>query len=142
MNPSFEKHLWMAVSENQCLSNKLTEGRWFLAYPFKPFSILNFAITELFCHVTCFAKNFLLLFFFSHIFFTKKLFYNTHQSEVLPFLHRWVCCWKCEFDTDVKIENYYHYVEEQLIKVHSKVWDNFWRLKVLQKWWEMFFISP
>ena len=36
----------------------------FLFYLFKPFSILNFAMTEWFCHVTCFVKGSFLLFFF------------------------------------------------------------------------------
>ena len=28
------------------------------------------------------------------------------------------------------------------LKVHSQVWDNFWQLKALLRWWKMFFISP
>ena len=39
---------------------------------FYTFSILNFAITEWFCHVTCFAKVFLLFFFLSY-FYHKKV---------------------------------------------------------------------
>ena len=41
---------------------------------------------------------------------------------MLSFLHHWDYCWKCEFDTNVKIENYYHHDEEQLVfyKVHVK----------------------
>ena len=42
---------------------------------------------------------------------------------ILSFLHRWDYCWKCEFDTDVKIENYYQHDGEQLgfyKKVHIK----------------------
>ena len=27
---------------------------------------------------------------------------------MLPFLHRWDFCWRCELDTDVKIEVYYN----------------------------------
>ena len=36
----------------------------------------------------------------------KKLFYCLVQtsSEMLSFLHRQGCCWKCEFNTDFKIE--------------------------------------
>ena len=34
---------------------------------------------------------------------------------MLSFLHRWSYCWKCEFDTDVKIENYNHHKGEQLL---------------------------
>ena len=34
---------------------------------------------------------------------------------MLSFLHRWDCCWKCQFDTDVKIENYNHHDGEQLL---------------------------
>ena len=33
---------------------------------------------------------------------------------MLSFLPRWDYCWKSEFDTDVKIENYYHPDGEQL----------------------------
>ena len=33
---------------------------------------------------------------------------------MLSFLHRWDCCWKCQFDTDVKTENYNHHDGEQL----------------------------
>ena len=28
------------------------------------------------------------------------------------------------------------------LKAHSHVWDNFWQLKALWKWWKMLFISP
>ena len=34
---------------------------WLFFYHFKPFSILNFATKEWFCHMTCFAKVFLFL---------------------------------------------------------------------------------
>ena len=33
---------------------------------------------------------------------------------MISFLYRWDYCWKCEFDTDVKIGNYYHHDGEQL----------------------------
>ena len=45
---------------------------------------------------------------------------------MLSFLHRWDY-WKCEFDTDVNIENYYHHHEEHLLfykKVHMKTQSN------------------
>ena len=45
---------------------------------------------------------------------------------MLSFLHRWDYWWKCEFDTDVKIE-YIHHDGEQLsfyIKVHLKTQSN------------------
>ena len=29
----------------------------------------------------------------------------------------------------------------QRLKTHSQVWDNFWQLKTLYKWWKMLFIS-
>ena len=35
-----------------------------------------------------------------HIFIIKRFI----SSEMLSFLHRWDYLWKCEFDTDVKIE--------------------------------------
>ena len=28
------------------------------------------------------------------------------------------------------------------LKAHFHVWNNFWQLKALQKWWKMLFISP
>ena len=34
---------------------------------------------------------------------------------MLSFLHRWDYCWKCEFDINVKIENYNHHDGEQLL---------------------------
>ena len=33
---------------------------------------------------------------------------------MLLFLYRWDYCWKCEFATDVKRENYYYHDGEQL----------------------------
>ena len=36
------------------------------------------------------------------------------KDEMLSVLHRWYCCWKCQFDTDVKIENYNQHDGEQL----------------------------
>ena len=58
---------------------KFTEGSWFLIvffYSFKTFSVLNFAMAEWFCHVTCFSKVYPILFFFSYkhgIFIIKRL---------------------------------------------------------------------
>ena len=45
------------------------------------------------------------------------------EIMTLSFLHRWDYCWKCEFDINVKIENYNHHDGEQLLffkKVHIK----------------------
>ena len=28
------------------------------------------------------------------------------------------------------------------LKAHSQVWDNFWQLEALSKWWKVLFISP
>ena len=48
------------------------------------------------------------------------------KEVMLSFSHRWDCCWKCEFDIDIKIENYNHHDREQLffikkyISKHSK----------------------
>ena len=86
-----EKHLWTAASENKDFSDKFTEGRYFLNFIILlikvfAFSILNFALTE--------------CFFLSNIFIIKKY----TSSEMLSFLYRWDYYWKCEFDTDVKIE--------------------------------------
>ena len=53
---------------------------------------------------------------------TLQHFYNK-EVMMLAFLHRWGYCWKCEFDTDVKIENYNHHDGEQLLfykKTHIK----------------------
>ena len=51
---------WKKVFVSTSVTN-LTKGSnfWFF-YPFKPFNILNFAMTEWLCHATCFAKIFLL----------------------------------------------------------------------------------
>ena len=36
-----------------------------------------------------------------------------------------------------------NFLERKLTsKAHSQVWDNFWQLKALWKWWKMIFISP
>ena len=44
---------------------------------FKPYSILNFAMTGWFCYRTCFAKIFCCCFFLSNIIFLSKKFHNT-----------------------------------------------------------------
>ena len=53
-----------------------------------------------------------------------KLQHFYHKEVMmLLFLHRWDYCWKCEFDIDVKIENYNHHDGEQLLfykNVHIK----------------------
>ena len=59
-------------------------------YPFKAFGILNFDMTE------CF-------FFLSKLYYIFVIKKHT-SSEMLSFLHRWNYSWKCEFDTDIKIE--------------------------------------
>ena len=45
---------------------------------------------------------------------TASVFHNI-SSEMLSFLHCWDCWWKCEFDADVKIENYNQHDGEQLL---------------------------
>ena len=42
---------------------KISTSKSDFFYPLKPFSILNFATKKWLCHVTCFAKTFLLLLF-------------------------------------------------------------------------------
>ena len=51
---------WLLLKISTLVTN-FTEGRLIpeFDFPFKPFSILNFAMTEWFCYVTCFAKTFL-----------------------------------------------------------------------------------
>ena len=45
---------------------------------------------------------------------------------MLPLLHRWRYCWKCEFDSDIKIKNYPHdgenfgFYKKIHIKIQSK----------------------
>ena len=48
-----------------------------------------------------------------NIFTIKKLHTS---SEMLSFLPRWDCCWKCEFDTDLKVENYSQWWTTIIIK--------------------------
>ena len=48
-------------------------------------------------------------------------------SEILSFLHRWQNCWKCESDTDVKIENHLTMMKNNYFfikKVHIKTQSN------------------
>ena len=56
-----------------------------ICYPFKPFSILNFAMMKCFWGLTCFFKVFLLLLSslkqFHDIFIIKKLFYNVVHAS-------------------------------------------------------------
>ena len=82
-NTYFEKHLRTAASENQ---KEVTPEPY---YPFKPFIMLNFAITKWFCYVTCFTKVFLLLFFFSQTWYfcLKKVvsYENTYQVRCYHF---------------------------------------------------------
>ena len=42
------------------------------------------------------------------------------------------------------INKIFHYRTtcRKILKVHSKVWDNFWHLKAFYKLWKMLFISP
>ena len=87
-----------------------------------------------FFHVTCFSKVYLILFFFlvpNMIFYKKvvtwKLQHFYHKVMMLSFIHCWDYCRKCEFDTDVKIENCNHHDGEQSIfykKVHTKTQSN------------------
>ena len=64
---SLDRVSWTSTTpilKNICerLLLKRKEGKFGFFYPFKPFKILNVAITEWFFHVTCFAKVSLLLF--------------------------------------------------------------------------------
>ena len=69
-------------------------------HPFKPFSILNFAMKEDFGYVTCFPK---VIVFFDDIFIIKKLVYNTPQVRCYHFFIV-ANIVESEFDTDVKTE--------------------------------------
>ena len=55
---------------------------------------------------------------------TWELQHFCHKEVImLSSLHRWDFCWKCEFFTDAKIENYNHHDGERLLfyrKVHIK----------------------
>ena len=72
--PFFIEHLWWLLQ--QIYWSGVISG---FSYPFKLFSILNFAMAECFCHVTCFSMVYLILFFlfffmYKHdIFIIKKL---------------------------------------------------------------------
>ena len=46
------------------------------------------------------------------------------SSEMLSFLPRWDYCRKCKFDTDVKIENYYHHDGKQLGFYKKRTYQN------------------
>ena len=63
-NTYFGKHKWTTAPENQHTQWQIyrREVNIEFYYPFKPFSILNFAIT--FCYVTGFGKIFLFLLLF------------------------------------------------------------------------------
>ena len=59
---------------------------------------------------------------------------------MLSSLHRWDYCWNCEFDINVKIENYNHHDGEQLqfykkvlIKTQCKKKDVFLIFMLLQE---------
>ena len=45
---------------------------------------------------------------------TVNVFHNIHQVRCYHFFIV-ESCWKCQFDTDVKIENYNHHDGEQLL---------------------------
>ena len=142
----FEKHLGTAASKNQHLSGKFRSSRLevfckkgvlrhFAEFTGKQLrqSLFFNKVAGLRPWHRCFPVNFvkflrisfltehlrwLLLFSYKHIFVIKKL--QHLSSEMLWFLHRWDYCWKYEFSTDVKKENYYHHEEEQLLFYISK----------------------
>ena len=58
--PFFIEHLWWLLLQIY----RMEEISDIFFYTFKPFSILNFAMAEWFCHITCFSKVYLILFFF------------------------------------------------------------------------------
>ena len=98
------------------ISNPVTNlpkgGKNWFFYPFKPFSILNFAIAKCFFRGKGFVNVFLSLNFslkqFYVIFIMKKIFYyvvhTSHQVRYWHFLIVWHYCWNCEFDRDIKIK--------------------------------------
>ena len=74
-NTYFEKHrerLLLKISFSVTNLTKVTADFFYL---FKPFSILNFAMTHCFYHVTCFVKVYSVTFFSlkHYIFIVKKL---------------------------------------------------------------------
>ena len=90
-------------------------------YPFKTFSIPDFAMTEWFCHVTCFAKVFLLLFFFSQTwcFYHKKVLITHYHFFIVEIIVESVNL----IQIPKQIGKLYHHDGEQLgfyKKVHIK----------------------
>ena len=77
---------------------------------------------EWFCHVTCLVQTW--HFYHKKVVTWKSQHFYHKEVMMLSFLHRWDYCWKCEFDINVKIENYNHHDGEQLLfykKVHIKM---------------------
>ena len=99
-NSYFEKHLWTAASEISTAVTNLPKGDrdnfWILFSFYKAFTILNFTMTE------CFFSLKHAIFIIKSCFTALCLQYTS--SELLSFLHHWDYCWKCEFNTDVKIK--------------------------------------
>ena len=73
--PFFIEHLWWLLQ--QIYWSGVISG---FSYPFKLFSILNFAMAECFCHVTCFSMVYLILFFL--FFFHGQTWYFYNQKVV------------------------------------------------------------
>ena len=56
-----------------------------------------------------------------------------------------ICATFCLYLSNESCKTYCHStnycIQICLLKVHSRVWDNSWQSKALQKWWKMIFMS-
>ena len=67
-----------------------------------------------------------------------------HLSNICSLIHEKLSNTEAELKKVLRLKKkFYEFPELVLIlKAHSKVWDNFWYLKALQKWWALLFILP
>ena len=117
----FIEHLWwllLQIYRRELISD--------FFYHFKPcYGRMNLSCNMFFQVLSDTAFFLVQTWYFYHkkvVTWTLQHFYKK-EVMMLAFLHRWDYCWKCEFDTDVKTENYNHHDGEQLLfykKAHIK----------------------
>ena len=91
----FKEHLFWKTSVNSCFWKSALQWQIHrmevipdFLYHFKPFSTLNFAMTECFFSCNMFSQGFSVIVFFlsqTWYFYHKKLFYKTHHMRYYNF---------------------------------------------------------
>ena len=111
-------------------------GPFCLSFAFWLFSLKNCFIMGFFCLIfNCFTFVCTNLLVWLNPYLVNITQFSFLQFKIFyTFLHFLLY--------DIIFNDFKLYIYCWYLKAHSQVWDKFWQLKALEKWWKIFFIWP